>query len=122
MYKDFLFDLWFLEAEENEKLKDEIEDLEDENEELREELKKRKLSEESEESEEWEESEESEESDIEEIDLDEVTYFIEDIQNIALENWKDIVITNEEARRAINLWFSPEEYYEYRLNNWSIQE
>ena len=110
MYKDFLFDLWFLEAEENEKLKDEIEDLEDENEELREELKKRKL------------SEESEESYIEEIDLDEVTYFIEDIQNIALENWKDIVITNEEARRAINLWFSPEEYYEYRLNNWSIQE
>ena len=113
MYKDFLFDLWFLEAEENEKLKDKIEDLEDENEELREELKKRKLS---------KKSEESEESDIEEIDLDEVTYFIEDIQNIALENWKDIVITNEEARRAINLWFSPEEYYEYRLNNWSIQE
>ena len=113
MYKDFLFDLWFLEAEENEKLKDEIEDLEDENEELREELKKRKLS---------KKSEESEESDIEEIDLDEVTYFIEDIQNIALEHWKDIVITNEEARRAINLWFSPEEYYEYRLNNWSIQD
>lgn len=110
MYKDFLFDLWFLEAEENEKLKDEIEDLENENEELREELKKRKL------------SKKSEESDIEEIDLDEVTYFIEDIQNIALENWKDIVITNEEARRAINLWFSPEEYYEYRLNNWSIQD
>jgi len=113
MYKDFLFDLWFLEAEENEKLKDEIEDLEDENEELREELKKRKLS---------KKSEESEESDIEEIDLDEVTYFIEDIQNIALEHWKDIAITNEEARRAINLWFSPEEYYEYRLNNWSIQD
>ena len=110
MYKDFLFDLWFLEAEENEKLKDEIEDLEDENEGLREELKKRKL------------SKKSEESDIEEIDLDEVTYFIEDIQNIALEHWKDIAITNEEARRAINLWFSPEEYYEYRLNNWSIQE
>jgi hypothetical protein len=77
MYKDFLFDLWFLEAEENEKLKDEIEDLEDENEELKEELKKRKLS---------KKSEESEESDIEEIDLDEVTYFIEDIQNIALEH------------------------------------
>ena len=113
MYKDFLFDLWFLEAEENEKLKDEIEDLEDENEELREELKKRKLS---------KKPEESEGSDTEEIDLDEVTYFIEDIQNIALENWKDIVITNEEARRAINLWFSPEEYYEYRLNNWSIQD
>ncbi len=113
MYKDFLFDLWFLEAEENEKLKDEIEDLEDENEELREELKKRKLS---------KKSEESEESDIEEIDLDEVTYFIEDIQNIALEHWKDISITNKEARRAINLWFSPEEYYEYRLNNWSIQD
>ncbi len=110
MYKDFLLDLWFLEAEENEKLKDEIEDLEDENEELREELKKRKL------------SKKSEESDIEEIDLDEVTYFIEDIQNIALEHWKNIAITNEEARRAINLWFSPEEYYEYRLNNWSIQE
>ena len=110
MYKDFLFDLWFLEAEENEKLKDEIEDLEDENEELREELKKRKP------------SKKSEESDIDEIDLDEVTYFIEDIQNIALEHWKDIAITNEEARRAINLWFSPEEYYEYRLNNWSIQE
>ena len=108
MYKDFLFDLWFLEAEENEKLKDEIEDLEDENEELREELKKRKL------------SKKSEESDIEEIDLDEVTYFIEDIQNITLEHWKDIAITNEEARRAINLWFSPEEYYEYKINNWSV--
>ena len=34
--KDILFDMWFLEAEENEKLKDEIEDLEDENEELKE--------------------------------------------------------------------------------------
>ncbi len=108
MYNDFLFDLWFLEAEENEKLKDEIEDLEDENEELREELKKRKL------------TKKSEESDTEEIDLDEVTYFIEDIQNIALEHWKDIAITNEEARRAINLWFSPEEYYEYKINNWSV--
>jgi len=73
MYKDFLFDLWFLEAEENEKLKDEIEDLEDENEELKEELKKKKLLKEKEETE-------------EEIDLDEVTYFIEDIQNIALEH------------------------------------
>lgn len=111
MYKDFLFDLWFLEAEENEKLKDEIEDLEDENEELKEELKKKKL---------LKEKEETETED--EIDIDEVTYFIEDIQNIALEHWKDIAITNEEARRAINLWFSPEEYYEYRLNNWSIQE
>ena len=90
MYKDFLFDLWFLEAEENEKLKDEIEDLEDENEELKEELKKKKLLKEKEETE-------------EEIDLDEVTYFIEDIQNIALEHRKDIAITNEEARRAINL-------------------
>ena len=113
MYKDFLFDLWFLEAEENEKLKDEIEDLEDENEELREELKKKKL---------LKEKEETETETEDEIDLDEVTYFIEDIQNIALEHWKDIVITNEEARRAINLWFSPEEYYEYRLNNWSIQD
>lgn len=109
MYKDFLFDLWFLEAEENEKLKDEIEDLEDENEELREKLKKKKL---------LREKEESETED--EIDLDEVTYFIEDIQNIALEHWKDIIINNKEARRAINLWFSPEEYYEYRLNNWSV--
>ena len=27
--KDLLFDMWFLEAEENEKLKDDIEDLED---------------------------------------------------------------------------------------------
>ena len=38
--KDILFDIWYLEAEENKKLKDEIEDLEDENEELKDKLKK----------------------------------------------------------------------------------
>ena len=53
----------------------------------------------------------------EEIDLDETTYFIEDLQTIAAENWKTIEISNEEARKAINLWFTPEKYYEYKNNN-----
>ena len=103
--KDLLFDMWFLEAEENEKLKDEIEDLEDENEELKDKLKK---------------SEQKTNEEInpeEEIDLDETTYFIEDLQTIAAENWKTLEISNEEARKAINLWFTPEEYYEYKNNN-----
>jgi predicted nucleic acid-binding Zn-ribbon protein len=73
--KDLLFDMWFLEAEENENLKDEIEDLEDENEELREELAKRKAT-----------IINNEEDLNDDIDLDEVTYFIEDVQNIAINN------------------------------------
>ena len=107
--KDLLFDMWFLEAEENENLKDEIEDLEDENEELREELAKRKAT-----------IINNEEDLNDDIDLDEVTYFIEDVQNIAINNWKEIEITIKEARRAINLWFSPEEYYEYKISKWSV--
>ena len=50
------------------------------------------------------------------IDLDEATYFAEDFQTIAAENWKQMEIGVNEARRAINLWFSPEEYYEYKIN------
>ena len=73
--KDLLFDMWFLEAEENENLKDEIEDLEDENEELREKLEKRKN------------TIINEEEDLnDEIDLDEATYFAEDVQTIAINN------------------------------------
>ena len=109
--KDLLFDMWFLEAEENEKLKDDIEDLEDENEdledeneELKEELAKRKA------------STTTEEDLNNDIDLDEATYFAEDFQTIAAENWKEMEISVDEARRAINLWFSPEEYYEYKIN------
>ena len=101
---DLLFDMWFLEAEENEKLKDDIEDLEDENEELKEELAKRKA------------STTTEEDLNNDIDLDEATYFVEDFQTIAAENWKQMEIGINEARRAINLWFSPEEYYEYKIN------
>ncbi len=107
MYNDFLFDLWFLEAEENEKLKDEIEDLEDKNEELKEELEKRKA----------QDSNKEVEDLNEEIDIDEATYFVEDFQNIAAENWKEMEISIKEARRAINLWFSPEEYFEYKINS-----
>ena len=102
--EDLLFDMWFLEAEENEKLKDDIEDLEDENEELKEELAKRKA------------STTTEEDFNNDIDLDEATYFAEDFQTIAAENWKEMEINVDEARRAINLWFSPEEYYEYKIN------
>lgn len=105
MYKDFLFDLWFLEAEENEKLKDEIEDLEDENEELKEKLGKEGTS-----------SQTDEEDLNNDIDLDEATYFAEDFQNIAFEHWKEMEISIDEARKAINLWFSPEEYYNYKVN------
>ena len=75
MYDDFLFDMWYLEAEENEHLKDEIEDLEYENDELREELKKRKAS----------EKDKRAEENYEEIDTDLTTYFIEDFQTIASE-------------------------------------
>ena len=103
--KDLLFDMWFLEAEENEKLKDEIEDLEDENEELREKLEKRKTA-----------IKNNEEELNDEIDIDEATYFAEDVQTVAAENWKEMEISIDEARRAINLWFTAEEYYEYKIN------
>ena len=99
----------FLEAEENETLKNEIEDLEDENEDLKEKLEKIKNH-----------KQNNEENTNVEIDFDETTYFIEDVQNIAINDWKDIETTTEEARRAINLWFSPEEYYEYRKSNWNL--
>ena len=49
-------------------------------------------------------------------DIDEATYFAEDVQTIATNNWKNMEIPVKEARKAINLWFSPEEYYEYKIN------
>ena len=100
---------WVFRSRRKWKSKDEIEDLEDENEELKEELAKRKAT-----------IINNEEDLNDDIDLDEVTYFIEDVQNIAINNWKEIEITIKEARRAINLWFSPEEYYEYKISKWSV--
>ena len=108
--EDLLFDMRYLEAEENEKLKDDNSDLENENDDLKEENEKLKAQ--------LKEREDLLESDVD-YDIDEAIFFAEDFQSIAADNWKEMEITNEEAWRAINLWFTPEEYYEYKTNSLS---
>ena len=99
---DYLFDYLLIEnwelKEKNDELSEENDDLKEENEKLKNQLNGK---------------EESLDTDID-YDIDEATYFAEDFQNIAAENWKEMEITFEEAWRAINLWFTPEEYYEYK--------
>jgi len=103
--EDLLFDMRYLEAEENEKLKGENDDLENKNDDLKEENEKLKKK--------LKEKEDLLENELD-YDIDEATYFAEDFQSIAAEHWKDMEITIDEAGRAINLWFSPAEYYEYK--------
>ncbi len=92
---DLLFDYMFLEAqdkeEENERLKEENEDLKDQ-------LHKRKTS----------------VVDNDE-DYDKARFFAEDVQSIAADCGVEMEISYEEAEQAIKQWYTPEDYYEYKM-------
>ncbi len=92
---DLLFDYMFLEAqykeEENERLREENEDLNDQ-------LHKRKTS----------------VADNEE-DYDKARFFAEDVQSIAADCGVEMEISYEEAEQAIKQWYTPEDYYEYKM-------
>lgn len=94
---DLLFDYMFLEAqdkaEENEKLKEE-------NENLKNQLNEKKTS----------------VNDNEE-NYDKIRFFAEDVQSIAADCWEYMEITYEEAEEAIRQWYTPEDYYEFKINN-----
>ena len=93
---DLLFDYMFLENEDKE---EENERLREENENLKNQLNKRKTS----------------VSDNEE-DYDKARFFAEDVQSIAADCGVDMEISYEEAKRAIKQWYTPEDYYEYKMN------
>ena len=92
---DLLFDYMFLEhenkEEENGKLREETEDLIDQ-------INNRTTS----------------ITDSEEY-YDKVRFFAEDFQSIAWDCWVDMKISYEEAESAIKQWYTPEEYYEYKM-------
>ncbi len=93
---DLLFDYMFLENQGNE---EENERLREENEDLKNQLNKRKTS----------------VVDNEE-DYDKARFFAEDVQSIAADCWVDMEISYEEAEMAIEQWYTPEDYYEYKMN------
>lgn len=95
MDDDLLFDYMFLEAQDKE---EENEKLREENEELRDELSGRKTT----------------ISDSGE-DYDKARFFAEDVQSIAADCGIDMEISYEEAERAIKQWYTPEDYYEYKM-------
>lgn len=92
---DLLFDYMFLEAQD---MEEENEELREENEDLRDELKSRRTN----------------ISDSEE-DYDKARFFAEDVQSIAADCGVDMEISYEEAERAIRQWYTPEDYYEYKM-------
>jgi len=92
---DLLFDYMFLKHEDKE---EENRNLREENEDLKNELNKRKTT-----------ISESEE------DYDKIRFFAEDVQSIAADCGVDMEISYEEAERAIKQWYTPEEYYEYKM-------
>ena len=94
MADDLLFDYMFLEAQDKE---EENERLKEENEDLRDKLNSRKTN----------------ISDRE--DYDKVRFFAEDVQSIASDCWVDMEISYDEAERAIKQWYTPENYYEYKM-------
>lgn len=95
MVDDLLFDYMFLE---NEDKKDEIEELKEENEFLKEQLDKKN----------------NKISDNEDT-FDKIRFFAEDVQSIASDCWVFMEISYKEAENAINQWYTPEEYYEYKM-------
>ena len=95
MVDDLLFDYMFLENQDKE---EENEKLREENEDLKNQLNKRKTS----------------IIDNEE-DYDKVRFFAEDVQSIAADCGVDMEISYEEAERAIKQWYTPEDYYEYKM-------
>ncbi len=92
---DLLFDYMFLEHEDKE---EENERLREENEDLIDQLNDRKNS----------------IIDNEEY-YDKIRFFAEDFQSIAADCWVDMKISYEEAESAIKQWYTPEEYYEYKM-------
>ena len=100
---DYLFDYLLIE---NWDLRDENEALNDENDELRDENKalKKQLQE-----------KEDSLNNRHEVDYDEVRFFAEDVQSIASDSWVEMEISYEEAENAILLWYTPEEYYEFKI-------
>ena len=95
MADDLLFDYMFLEAQNKE---EENEKLREENEDLRDELNSRKTN----------------ITDSEE-DYDKARFFAEDVQSIAADCGVDMEISYDEAERAIKQWYTPEDYYEYKM-------
>ena len=92
---DLMFDYMFLEHEDKE---EENEKLREENEDLKEQLYKRKTS-----------------VADNETDYDEARFFAEDVQSIAADCGVDMEISYEEAEQAIKQWYTPEDYYEYKM-------
>jgi len=92
---DLLFDYMFLEHEDKE---EENERLREENEDLRNQLNNRKTF-----------------ITGKEEDYDKVRFFAEDFQSVAGDCWLDMEISYEEAEMAIKQWYTPEEYYEYKM-------
>ena len=92
---DLLFDYMFLENQDKEQ---ENGRLREENEDLKNQLNKRKTS----------------IVDNEE-DYDKARFFAEDVQSVAADCGVDMEISYEEAERAIKQWYTPEDYYEYKM-------
>ncbi len=92
---DLLFDYIFLKHEDKE---EENRNLREENEDLKNQLNKRKTS----------------VIDNEE-DYDKARFFAEDVQSIAADCGVDMEISYEEAEKAIKQWYTPEDYYEYKM-------
>ena len=93
---DLLIDYMFLE---NDDLREELEEKEDENEDLRYKLNSRKT---------------SISRNIEEYDK--IKDFKESVQVIAADCGVDMEISDEEAKRAQNQWYTPEDYYEFKMS------
>lgn len=99
MDDDLLFDYMFLENQDKE---EENQRLKEENDDLKEQLNNRKT------------------SVADDEDYDKPRFFAEDVQSIAADCWVKMEISYEEAEKAIKQWYTPEEYYEYKIGNQSF--
>ncbi len=92
---DLLFDYMLLDAQEKE---EENRKLKEENEDLRNELNSRKTC--------FSDNEET---------YDKARFFAEDFQSIAASCGINMEISYDEAEKAIKKWYTPEDYYEYKM-------
>lgn len=92
---DLMFDYMFLNAQDKE---EENERLREENEDLREQVDSRKTK-----------------MVNDEENYDKARFFAEDVQSIAADCGVDMEISYEEAEQAIKKWYTPEDYYEYKM-------
>lgn len=90
-----LFDYMFLETQDKQ---EENKRLREENEELNEKLNSRKTI-----------------ISNNENDIDDARFFAEDVQSIAADCGVYMEISYEEAEAAIKQWYTPEDYYEYKM-------